>query len=141
MFQLTFTLLQDERDHDARNQSQSDRHHESEVERVGCFFTQSELIEDREGYCCRLKLEVWIMVSVRKHRLIHPLWVKSSNVLGSDIEESCNSIALVTTRGLIHLVRTVAVGEEWLLVAYIINFVVELGIVGKVTEIFGFKGM
>ena len=110
MLKLKLSFLKDVRHHDARNQSQADRHKEGVVKRLGGFFTLLEGIKYREWRCSHFVLEVRFVSNCGEKSLVHVLWEQGFDILRSNVDKVRDVVGVVRIVSLVDLVRTLSVG-------------------------------
>ena len=129
MFELKFALLQDELNHDARDEGKCDRSHEYKIVCARSLFDILELLVDWVRSGSHFKVKVRIVKANTKNSLVHVLRVQHGNILRSHIDVVDEVVLVSDSVGLVDVVRTVSVGEQRSIVTSFINLVIEVGVI------------
>ena len=80
------SLVQDELNHYAWNESQRDSDHEDEVECISSCLKVFILLVDREGAVYYIELQVWLIQGYSQDCIVQELWECSCSFLGGNIQ-------------------------------------------------------
>ena len=128
MLQLQLSLIQDELHNDARDESQSDSRHESEVEGARRRLLVLEPLVDRERLADDVELEISLTSGRPQKRSVEVLGVEGRHVLRGHIQVRADLVQVSALVGPVDLERAIAVWERLTVLASLVERVVELGV-------------
>ena len=111
MLELQLSLIEDELDHDARNQGKRDRCHKDKVVRASCLFSVLERLVNWERLSGDIKREVIVACRNFEDGLVEILWVHGCHILTRNIQKVDDLVQVQSLIGLVKLIGAISVRE------------------------------
>ena len=129
MLHLKLTLLQDELDHDARDQRQRDRRHKNEIIRVCSLFKVLELLEYRVWLSGDIEVEVRVIGGYPQDGLVYVVREHGGHIRRRHVQITNDLVQVGLFVGRVDLVRSVSIWVQRLIISRLIYLIVKVKVV------------